>query len=123
MYILTDTHVQTATDDRGHCIDMCVHDDPQGNMQKCVLRSMSVCRSVTYQHQVPLNASADLYGEGRMAQPCPLNLAAAPKPASLTSCLIAAGLLTALAPESASCPPLLKSCTHETTVLGKVVTT
>ena len=55
-----------------------------------------------------------------MAQPCPLSLAAAPKPASLTSCLMAAGLVAALTPESASCPPLLKSCTHETTASGKV---
>ena len=39
---------------------MCVHDDPQGNMQKCVLRSMSVCLLVPDAYQVPLNASADL---------------------------------------------------------------
>ncbi len=58
-----------------------------------------------------------------MAQPCPVSLAAAPKPASLTSCLMAAGLLAAFTPESASCPPLLKSCTHETTVYGKVLKT
>lgn len=121
MYILADTHVQTATDDTGHCIHMCVHVNPQGTMQTCVLRSMSVCMWVTYQHQVPLNASADLYGEGRMAWPCPLSLAAAPKPASLTSCLMAAGLLAAFRPESASCPPLLNSCAHQRTVSGKVL--
>ncbi len=47
-----------------------------------------------------------------MAQPCPVSLAAAPKPASLTTCLMAAGLLVAFMLESVSWPTLLKSCTH-----------
>ncbi len=34
-----------------------------------------------------------------MARPWPVSLAAAPNPASLTSCLMAAGLLTALTPD------------------------
>ena len=58
-----------------------------------------------------------------MARPCPVSLAAAPKPASLTTCLMAAGLLAAFMPESASCPPLLKSCTHQTTMTGKLLKT
>jgi hypothetical protein len=58
-----------------------------------------------------------------MAVPWPVSLAAAPKPASLMSCLMATGLLAAFMVESASCPPLLNSCAHETAVSGKLLKT